>query len=241
MKYYSINNSLNNKIMGNYNQVINALHHCDVWENSKFIDRIDFIKIDFEPITSNAILEKKAKLTDLINVSCVGFSLKLLISEKLKVILEKESLNKSQFFKSAVIYKNEKIDNYWITQPYLFSMEYIDFNKSILSVRVRKPQGGTEKTILKANSLNDFFKSLNFHKERGEIVSINNIFLNNNVNDDFFMLRYVEGGIKYIVSEKLKKEIEDAGCTGIEFQPIELSLNEWLMPGGEREKIYGKS
>ena len=54
------------------------------------------------------------------------------------------------------------------------------------------------------------------------------------------MLQYVEGGIKYIVSEKLKIEIESAGCTGIEFQPIELSLDEWLMPRGEREKIYDK-
>ena len=44
--------------MGHYNQVINAIHHCDIWENPKFIDRIDFVKIDFEPIVSNAILEK---------------------------------------------------------------------------------------------------------------------------------------------------------------------------------------
>ena len=82
---------------------------------------------------------------------------------------------------------------------------------------------------------------LNFYKERMEITSVNNIYLNDNINEDFFMLRYVEGGVKYIVSEKLKKEIEDAGCTGIEFQPVELSQNEWLMPNGEREKIYGKS
>ena len=53
------------------------------------------------------------------------------------------------------------------------------------------------------------------------------------------MLQYVEGGIKYVVSDKLKKEIEDSGCTGIEFQPIELSINEWLQ-GGEREKIHNK-
>lgn len=74
-----------------------------------------------------------------------------------------------------------------------------------------------------------------------ETVTINNIYLNENVNEDFFMLNYVESGVKYIASEKLKKEIEEAGCTGIEFQPIELSINEWLMSGGEREKIYGKS
>ena len=54
------------------------------------------------------------------------------------------------------------------------------------------------------------------------------------------MLKYVNGGIGYYVSEKLKQEIEDAGCTGIEFQPVELSYNEWTAPGGEREKVYGK-
>ena len=53
------------------------------------------------------------------------------------------------------------------------------------------------------------------------------------------MLRHVEGGVKYVVSEKLKKEIEDASCTGIEFMPVELTLNEWLH--GERQKIYGKT
>ncbi|MEH3112547.1 hypothetical protein [Pedobacter terrae] len=49
----------------------------------------------------------------------------------------------------------------------------------------------------------------------------------------------VEGGVKYIVSEQLKKEIEEPGCTGIEFMPTDLSLNEWLQ-GGARERIYGK-
>jgi len=61
------------------------------------------------------------------------------------------------------------------------------------------------------------------------------------ITEDFFALRYVSGGAGYYVSEKLKKEIETAGCTGIEFQPSELRYNEWLAPGGEREKIYGKA
>ncbi len=43
----------------------------------------------------------------------------------------------------------------------------------------------------------------------------------------------------FFVSEKLKQEIEQAGCTGIEFQPSHLSLNEWFH--NEREKIYGKA
>ncbi|TGD58260.1 imm11 family protein [Flavobacterium humi] len=240
MNFYSINNSLDNKIVGDYNQVINAVHNCDIWENPKFIDRIDFVKIDFEPITSNAILEKKAKLTDLINASCVGFSLKLLTSDKLMHILEKYSHGKCQFFESPVIYKNEKIQKYWIIHPYAFNMGFIDFDKSTISARIQKEGGGTERKTLEINSLDDFMNSLNFYKEKGGIITINNVYLNNDIEDDFFILSNVEGGIKYIVSEKLKKEIEDANCTGIEFQPVGLSINEWLGKNGEREKIYGK-
>ena len=55
MSFYAIRNSVNNKIVGHYNQVVNAIHHCDVWEDPKFIDRIDFIKINFEPITGYKI------------------------------------------------------------------------------------------------------------------------------------------------------------------------------------------
>ena len=241
MKYFFINNSLDNKIVGDYNQVISAIHNCDVWANPMFIDRIDFVKIDFEPITSYAILEKKAKLTDLVNACSIGFSLKLLMSNKLKVILEKKSINKCQFFKSPVIYKNEKVNDYWILHPYLFNLNYIDFNKSDINVRIRKKEGGTELIKTQVNTLEGFLNIVDFHKERMEIISINKIYLNESVNEDFFILRHVEGGIKYIVSEKLKKEIEDAGFTGIEFQPIELSYNEWSAPGGEREKIYGKA
>ena len=240
MSFYSIRTSNNNKIVGHYNQVINAIHHCDIWENPKFIDRIDFVKIDFEPIVSNAILEKKAKLTDLINASCVGFGLRLLISDKLKNILYKESYNKCQFFKSPVIFRNEKVEDYRIIHPYLFNLEFIDFEKSNIFL--------TENVFNKIKSM-DIKNSFDFEREIIRLkkddnyrsLYIEKFNLVENIIADFFILRHVEGGIKYIVSEKLKKEIEDAGCTGIEFQPVELSLNEWMMPGGEREKKYGKA
>lgn len=241
MNFYFIRNSIDDKIVGHYNQAINAKHNCNIWEDPKFIDRIDFIKVDFDPITSNAILEKKAKLTDLINSTGVGFGLRLLISDKLKKLLEKYSINKCQFFESPVIYNNEKLENYWVTHPFTFKIDYVDFNKSQVSVRIQKKEGGTEKNALKINSLDDFNKSNNFHRERNEIVTIEKVFLKENINDDFFMLRFVEGGLRYIVSEKLKKEIEHLNCTGIEFQPIELSQNEWMLPGGQREKQYGKT
>jgi hypothetical protein len=57
---------------------------------------------------------------------------------------------------------------------------------------------------------------------------------------DFFSLRYTEGANKGIVSERFKNELLKNEVTGIEFQPIELSINEWLQ-GGEREKVNGKA
>jgi hypothetical protein len=86
--------------------------------------------------------------------------------------------------------------------------------------------------------MEEFLKLTEFHKQKMEIVSIENICLNADVKKDFF---FIKTAGQYIVSEKLKQEIEDAGCTGIEFQPIELSFNEWTILGGEREKIYGKT
>jgi hypothetical protein len=36
------------------------------------------------------------------------------------------------------------------------------------------------------------------------------------------VINYIRnGGIGYYISEKLKNEIEEAGCTGIEFEPVE--------------------
>jgi hypothetical protein len=59
------------------------------------------------------------------------------------------------------------------------------------------------------------------------------------MNLDFFVLRYTEGALRGIVSERLKNELEKNEISGIEFRPIEIDYQEWLQ-GGYREKIYGK-
>lgn len=97
MNYYSINNALNTKFIGEHPQFEEAIYHCDVWQEPKFVDRVTFVKTDFEPIIANAVLRKKAKVTDLISGGIIGFSLKLLISAKLKSIIEhRQTLEWSQ-------------------------------------------------------------------------------------------------------------------------------------------------
>lgn len=239
MKYFSINNSLNPEILGHYPQVKEIKQNCHVWDEPRFIEHIHFTKIDFEPITANAILNPKSKLTDLISVTGMGFTRKLLMSETLKAILEANRKTGLQFFKSSIIYDGFVIEDYWILNVYEIDMDLIDVEKSNFVWRKRKEEGGTYLSHVKFNSLDEFAKKISEDKLEGKLY-LNKIIIKEGTKEDFFTLLDVEGGVKYIVSEKLKKEIEDANCTGIEFQPTELTAVEWTVPDGEREKIYGK-
>lgn len=236
--YYSIRHSLNTKIIGKFFQSEDILHNYGNIENPKLLNNIYFEKIDFEPLVPIPILHKKAKITDLI--SCVNATSggQLIISEKLKKIIEKYRKDGIQYFKTSVIKDNIKYNDFFIINMFEFNTQDIDFVKSKVCVRVNKQLGGTEIKILEVNTLENFMTYVNHYKEKMEIVTLENVFLKDIKLEDFFQLGF---GVKHIVSYKLKKEIEDAGCTGIEFQPIELSYIEWSMPNGEREKIYGRT
>ncbi len=73
-----------------------------------------------------------------------------------------------------------------------------------------------------------------------KILYLKNISFIELMNLDYFFLRNFEGIGNGIVSENLKIEIEKQGITGIEFKPIEISLNDWFGSNGLREKIYGR-
>lgn len=234
MKFYSINHSSNKRILGNYPQVKGEKHNCHVWDDEKFIDRLEFKKINFEPITSNAILYSKSNLTDLISISSIGFSRKLLVSSKLKSIIESNQQEDVRFYNSNLIKKGIKINDYWITNPSMSRLDFIDFKKSYVfltknySIKLKQVNLTNNEEFLIEKSKIEYPFSLIIEKFK----------IYQEVKNDFFVLTDVIGGIKYIVSEKLKNEIEIAKCTGIEFQPIELNLNEWLN-SKERIEKYG--
>ncbi|MDP5201331.1 imm11 family protein [Flavobacterium sp. DG2-3] len=244
MKYFSIQHSLNSKILGHYPQVKSYKYHCDIWNDPKFIEQVQNTQVDFEPITANAILHTKSKVTDLIDAGGVGFTLKPLVSQKFKNILENSKEKGLQFFKSPIIFKENLIDDYFVLNMYQNENNLIDIKNS--KIRYDKKSDDykftfkTETEHLFFDNYEIFSEALHKALDNNELFYIEKIKLKENIQEDFFMLKNVEGGLKYVVSEKLKKEIEDAECTGIEFQPIELSLSEWLH-GGEREKIYGKA
>jgi hypothetical protein len=240
MNYYIIQESNNKKIIGHYPQTKSINYNCDIWDDPKFVEHVHFERVDFEPITANAILHPKSKQTDLIDAnSAMGFSKKLLTSGKLKAILEKNRKDGMQFFKAPIIQNNTVVEDYWILNFYEFNNDYIDFlNSKILLEEITSES--INSVYLSINSLKDYeLKIEELRDKKGFNLKIEKLLLSKDkINNDFFMIKYSFSGI-YFVSEKLKKEIEDVGCTGIEFQPIELSLTEWLH-GGQRERVYGK-
>lgn len=180
----------------------------------------------------------KANLLDLI-MTAGPISNKLVLSSKLKKNFEENRRQGMQFFKTPVFHKNELIDDYWILNFYETNMEVIDFPKSEIYL-TKNTFNLVEK--LNINSYNDYILEKQEIDKKGypSGIFIKKYQILDNVTHNFILINNVEGGVNYLVSEKLKNEIENAGCTGIEFQPIEFTLTEWLQ-GGEREKIYGKT
>lgn len=239
MKFYSIHSSLNSKVLGHYPQVEDIHYNCDIWDEPKFIEHTHFTRIDFEPITANAVLHDRSKITDLINVSGMGFTNKLLVSEKLKGIFESYRKTGLQFFKSNLIYKGKEIDNYWVLNFFEPDMHFINFNNSKIFLTENIFDKIRE---LEIKNLKDYLNMKEIIEEEGypKGILIESFTLEDNIDEDFFFLTNVQGGVSYIVSERIKQKMEQENCTGIELMPIEIHLSEWLQ-GGEREKLYGKA
>lgn len=241
ISYYSINFTLNTKLKGSNEYIrkfnLNLPNEMPFWKEPKFIGNIQNEKIDFEPYLLEIELFNSSKINDLI-MNSGPISKKLIVSDKLKLILEKHREGGMQFFKINIFQKNITQGDYWILNVYEVNMEFIDFTRSVI---YETENVFNYKNESKINSFDEFVK---FKKEI-EIKGypsgfiIDKVKLKDNIKSDFFTLLHVEGGIKYVVSEKLKNEIEHSGCKGIEFMPIEMKYTEWLQ-GGEREKIYGK-
>ena len=85
------------------------------------------------------------------------------------------------------------------------------------------------------------FKSFANQVSYPKWIFFQDIFFTEEMKLDFFSLRYTDGAHKGIVSERLKTEIEKENISGIEFRPIEISLQDWLKRDGPRDQIYGRS
>ena len=188
----------------------------------KFIDRVFLEKARFDPITASAFLDPRANLTDLISTSGMGFTMKFLMSAKLRSLFEKYRNGGVEFFRSPVIYRDKIHDNYWVMSVFKSDEGLLDFSRCNVLLRSRKEEGGTEFSQVDIRDYDDFKeKKKIFALESGFLFVENPVFVESSMND-IYILRIVSCGIGYFVSKKFKNTLLAHGVDGVDFQEIEV-------------------
>jgi hypothetical protein len=211
MKYYQLNHSTVTEEVGvTYPQSQTAReslpvdHPQHLWQQKAGI----LINVALpEPV-----VHPDAKLSDLLSTTATW---RLVMSAKLKVILEKYiKEGQCQFLEMKVHHLSETYQ-YWMLNPLQFNMELIDFDASEIWLC---GAGNTKIRKLELNDITDFEKtSHSFHMP--ERVSITSISFVSDITADFIQLRNAPS--MYYVSETLRNELIKEGCTGVSFKETE--------------------
>ena len=209
---YQLSNSIDVQEVGKYPQVETAQIPTTV-DDPLFTANIHFHQVD-RYLAPKPILVKGAKLTDLISSVVIGTNLRLLVSNKLKSILEIYNTS-IQYFNTSVIWRGNEIDDYWLTNPFRFDFDEVDFRQSV--VEVRRP-GKFEGERITTESKSGFLELLEMSEKNQTFPLISSTRFKETVKH-FIVLRHVIGGVGYYVSQNLKDRIEHAGCSGIRFVP----------------------
>jgi hypothetical protein len=158
------------------------------------------------------VVHSDAKLSDLLSTTATW---RLVMSSKLKVILEKYiKEGQCQFLEMKVHYLSEEYQ-YWMLNPLQFNMEVIDFSSSEICLC---GAGNTKIRELEIKNLTDFEKnSHTFHMP--ERVSITSVSFVPDITSGFIQLRNAPS--MFYVSETLRNDLIKEGCTGISFGEAE--------------------
>ena len=154
------------------------------------------------------VVHPDAKLSDLLSTTATW---RLVMSPKLKVILEKYIKEaQCQFLEMNVHYLSEEYQ-YWMLNPLQFNMEVIDFGASEIWLC---GAGNTKMQKLEIKNIADFEKNSNAF-QMPKRVSITSVSFDPDITPDFIQLRNAPS--MFYVSETLRNELIKEGCTGISF------------------------
>jgi hypothetical protein len=212
MKYFRIRHSINTDIGKKWPQVKTGIGEFQAHSNAYIGNAEYFLKaIPMQPELPELVLHDSSKLTDLISSSFTGTSSGLILSDRLKSILESFHPANAQFFPIKIHHKQIRFDRYWYLHPTGANNDLIDFSASEVWEEINLVRTA-KRSFTDATTFNEATKNPN----PSQSFVITHYSLKNNL-PDFFILTFVEGGIGYFISEAAKWEIEEAGCTGIVF------------------------
>ena len=75
------------------------------------------------------------------------------MSGKLKNVISPYAKIGLQFFQSGILFNNVLLEDYWILNSYKIEMDRVNFEKSSIVFRKRRPEGGTFLENADINSL----------------------------------------------------------------------------------------
>ena len=239
MKYY--------EMMASPRDVIKSyVDKCSV-NDTRFLGKHDNRNpVGFEPIIPEIILNRGKKIPDFFSAGGM-LSPRKIVSSRLKVLLENSCDRECiEFFPISLIQNKKKIQGYWITNFVSFSDESLDFEKTMFRVDTRTPIKNKYGVYVDSTSSSEFRKFKDFQeflevKEAGWGSGIT-VFPEKpkvKVSEKSAIILFDKISILgIIVSVEIKKEIEENGYEGIEFRPLETSIEEWYGSDGLRKQFY---
>ena len=207
MKYYSLTNTTDVKKILFYPQTDIFYENLGIDNNNNYYK--NFVDNGRIKINNNSLA------TNLLDSSPV-LSKGLVIDEKFKELLSEFTLPTHKYYKIPTTYKNKKLTFFWLN--FVNSTRHLDFNNSYFKII-----NSIDYSVigdLKIKSI-DFYnrvnKSLSF-EEQTKIFKLS-------MKDSFpklDLISFNEINIKNLISEKLKKRLEEENITGIEVSETNL-------------------
>jgi len=208
MRYYSVSNSADEKIVGCYPQtsgLFEGYNHDspNAMENLTSDEFPDFTPdLRFE-------LDEDAKLTDIVSPSNLDFATGLLMNFKSKEIFQKYKLMSHEYYSALLKTRSEDLDYFWlhIVSPYPSS--YIDIPNSLFW-EILPSQ---EKVERKFSSITDHEK---YFEQSTNQLTIKEVILEESFETENYDLLCFPGVFSgFLMSERLCNAILAVGLTGL--------------------------
>lgn len=213
MKYYKIEMTDNQKVIGHYPQAKYEEGYNPRKEGIFSIKQNRFP--DFTP-RLDLRLHQESIITDYLDSSLVPFG--MIVSEKMKFILEKTKLPKHKFYPINVFQEDLSFTYYWFHFIIDDFWDCIDKDKSYGKV-LRIDDNFSLKRTIPAISIEENRKEM-LTREAKTIKKIGIIVMNDKFPKyDIYKTAFIEH--KDLISESFKKLIKENSITGMEIKPFE--------------------
>lgn len=221
MEWYAISNATGKEVGNVYPQVESMAPGYDL-KKPESVHNMPFDKFpDFEPDLSYFVLEKKAKLTDVISTGYIianGF----LISEKLKNQFEKFNLPEHRYYPARVLYKNTLHNNYYWMHFANDCTSLLDFDRS--TFKLTHPLPFFREGIKHISAKNADELRLAKNAEASNEIFFDKIKLKKGADPDLDMLFFDFPWRKFYINEKLMNNLTDLKITGFQYDPIDAEI-----------------